>query len=37
MIKMAPFGRHNTNNNNKSLTLIELPTKGIMTKIAQND
>ena len=41
MIKMAPFGQHNTNNNNnnnnKSLTLVELSTRGIMTKIAQND
>ena len=34
---MAPFGRHNTNNNNKSLPLRELPTRGIMTKIAQNN
>ena len=34
---MAPFGRHNTNNNNKSLPLIELPTRGIMTKIVQNN
>ena len=37
MIKMAPFGQHNTNNNNKSLPHIELPTRGIMTKIAQNN
>ena len=40
MIKMTAFGRHNTNNNNnnnKSLPLIELPTRGIMTKIAQNN
>ena len=42
MIKMAPFGPHttnnnNNNNNNKSLPLVELPTRGIMTKIAQNN
>ena len=36
MIKMVPFGRHNMNSN-KSLPLVELPTRGIMTKIAQNN